>query len=86
MIKIRKVTIVIALSFAFASASSGDTGSVGYSYDIDGRIVTARYSNGICVVYTYDENGNRTSQTNSTGITIAQWGTGSWGCFNWTAP
>lgn len=61
-------------------------GSVNYGYDALGRVTSALYDNGLCIAYTYDANGNRTSQTN----TIAGapetpvWGVGSWGCFNWT--
>lgn len=60
--------------------------SINYGYDQLGRLVTALYDNGACVLYVYDPAGNRTSQT----ITISSspetptWGTGTWGCFNWT--
>jgi hypothetical protein len=39
-----------------------------------------------CIVYTYDANGNRTSQsiTTSGGALSPVWGTGVWGCFVWT--
>jgi hypothetical protein len=38
------------------------------------------------VVYTYDANGNRLSQTItvSGGPTAPTWGTAVWGCFTWT--
>ncbi|HEX3651868.1 MAG TPA: RHS repeat domain-containing protein [Rhizomicrobium sp.] len=64
------------------------TSSVTYGYDPDGRIRSALYDNGLCITYTYDENGNRTSQTNtiSTPAETAIWGSGNWGCFAWTAP
>jgi hypothetical protein len=60
--------------------------SVTYGYDPLGRVNTALYDNGVCVVYAYDMNGNRTSQTNTSGGApeTATWGTGSWGCFYWT--
>jgi YD repeat-containing protein len=55
-------------------------GSVVYTYDALGRIATASYDTGVCIGYTYDANGNRTSQkilvTNASS-------TGVWGCFNW---
>ena len=59
-----------------------------YGYDPDGRLVTAHYDNNSCVVYSYDENGNRTSQTNTIGSTEESptWGSGVFGCFSWTAP
>jgi YD repeat-containing protein len=58
-----------------------------YTYDQLGRVTTAVYDNGLCVAYSYDANGNRTSQTNtlSGGPTSPTWGSGTWGCFGWTA-
>jgi hypothetical protein len=60
--------------------------AVSYTYDQLGRITTALYDNGLCIVYTYDANGNRTSQTNSASGApqTPTWGTGVWGCFVWT--
>ena len=40
--------------------------SIIYTYDALGRVATARYDNGTCIVYTYDANGNRTAQTITT--------------------
>jgi YD repeat-containing protein len=60
--------------------------SVKYNYDLLGRVATAYYDNGTCVAYTYDANGNRTTQTNTaSGAPVTPtWGTGVWGCFQWT--
>jgi len=61
--------------------------SVSYTYDPAGRVTTAVYDNGTCVAYAYDAAGNRTSQINTVSgapVTPA-WGTGTWGCFVWTA-
>jgi YD repeat-containing protein len=60
------------------------SGSADYSYDPVGRLATVRYDNGLCVAYAYDQNGNRTSQANTTSGAVATWGTGLWGCFKWT--
>lgn len=76
--------LLATLTLAIAAASSGATSSADYNYDAAGRLVTARYDNGMCIVYVYDQNGNRTSQTNSTASASANWGTGVWGCFVWT--
>jgi YD repeat-containing protein len=73
----------MATALAIAVASGGATSSVDYRYDPLGRIVTAHYDDGLCVVYAYDQNGNRTSQTNSTGSGSSTWGSGVWGCFTW---
>jgi YD repeat-containing protein len=61
--------------------------SVAYTYDLLGRVTTALYDNGTCIIYSYDAAGNRTSQTNTTGgaPVTATWGTGTWGCFKWTS-
>jgi YD repeat-containing protein len=55
-------------------------GSVAYTYDPLGRVTTASYDTGVCVIYSYDANGNRTSQTV---LVIGSSTTGVWGCFNW---
>jgi YD repeat-containing protein len=60
--------------------------SATFTYDGVGRVATALYDNGLCVAYTYDANGNRTSQTNtiSSAPELATWGSGVLGCFKWT--
>jgi YD repeat-containing protein len=71
------VALFIALGVVAALAANG---SVTYTYDALGRVTTANYDTGVCVSYSYDANGNRTSQTimMATGSS-----TGYWGCFNW---
>lgn len=60
-------------------------GSVAYAYDPLGRVTTVSYDTGVCIIYAYDPNGNRTSETINVGsASTATWGTGVWGCFNWT--
>jgi YD repeat-containing protein len=55
-------------------------GSVAYTYDALGRVTTASYDTGVCILYSYDPNGNRLSET----INVTAAGTtGVWGCFNW---
>ncbi|MDR3468687.1 MAG: RHS repeat protein [Xanthobacteraceae bacterium] len=57
-------------------------GSVAYSYDALGRITSASYDTGVCVIYSYDANGNRLSET----VNVTATGSiGVWGCFNWNA-
>lgn len=58
--------------------------SVVYGYDKVGRLITALYDNGTCLVYAYDANGNRTSQNSTSATTTPVWGTGTFGCFSWT--
>lgn len=58
-----------------------------YGYDAAGRVATALYDTEVCVVYSYDANGNRAAETSNSASPpeTATWGTGSWGCFPWTA-
>src|SRR5258708_16827517 len=85
----RKTTLLRA-AFLVASALSVLTparvtaanGSVAYTYDALGRVTTASYDTGVCIIYKYDPNGNRLSET----ISVTTTGTtGVWGCFNWNA-
>ena len=40
-----------------------------------------------CILYSYDTNGNRTAQSVTTiGAGTTQWGSGTYGCFLWSAP
>ncbi|TCR67889.1 RHS repeat domain-containing protein [Rhizobium sp. BK376] len=101
----REVLVLIAL-FASAFPATADTKSSAHGYDFDGRLTTNLYSDGKCVLYAYDANGNRVSQetipsdptvmiSNHAGRGDTQktssptqpiWGSGTWGCFSWTAP
>jgi YD repeat-containing protein len=79
------LSVVAALGLWAIKATLAANGAVAYTYDALGRVTTARYDTGVCVIYTYDANGNRLSETvnvstGSTGV----WNTGVWGCFNWT--
>jgi hypothetical protein len=66
-----------ALTLAYAA-----NGSVAYTYDALGRVTTASYDTNVCIVYSYDPNGNRLSET----INVTTAGaTGVWGCFSWNA-
>lgn len=76
---------LLSIPFILASPASANN-SVSYTYDIVGRLTTAAYDNGMCISYSYDANGNRTSQTNSTASTDLVWGQSLWGCSKWTAP
>ena len=72
-----------ALLFIGVVASAyAANGSVAYTYDPLGRVTTASYDTGVCIIYTYDANGNRLSET----INVTTAGSiGVWGCFNWNA-
>lgn len=74
----------LLLVAALTPSALAGNGSVAYTYDALGRITTASYDTGVCVIYTYDANGNRLSEIVdvNTGSTRT-WGTGIWGCFDW---
>jgi hypothetical protein len=81
------LAFVVFASLAISRASQADS-SVSYGYDQVGRVTSAAYDNGLCVVYTYDANGNRTAQSYSmsSGAASQNWGSGVWGCYlKWTA-
>ena len=48
-----------------AAPARAATAAVSYTYDLAGRVITARYDNVACVVYNYDAAGNRLTQTNT---------------------
>jgi YD repeat-containing protein len=79
------LTPMLVLVSALTIPNSANA-SVYYGYDPVGRITTALYDNGLCTVYVYDANGNRTSQTSAASGPpgTPTWGTGVWGCFSWT--
>jgi YD repeat-containing protein len=62
------------------SAPSASAATASYTYDALGRLVTVSYDTGVCIVYSYDGNGNRTAQTIQV---TASGGPGVWGCFAW---
>jgi YD repeat-containing protein len=71
--------VIAALLFSHPLAFAAN-GSVVYTYDALGRVLTASYDTGVIVIYTYDPNGNRTQQVvnvNSSGAV--------WENFNWDA-
>lgn len=72
---------------ALYAAGDCAAASITYTYDPSGRLTTALYDNGLCIAYAYDANGNRTSVSGVVGGApqTAVWGTGAWGCFNWTS-
>jgi YD repeat-containing protein len=85
--RLRQAIVVLsALSMLGIPIPGTADAAVTYGYDPLGRVTTALYDDGLCVVYGYDANGNRISQANtiSSPPESAVWGTGTWGCFHWT--
>lgn len=87
--------LLVSVLFAKAALAAAATippttasNSATYGYDDNGRVRSVLYDNGLCTAYNYDNNGNRLSQNNTIGgaPATAIWGTGTWGCFGWTAP
>jgi hypothetical protein len=85
---LRKTVVAATLiEFVLVGRVQAATASVSYGYDQLGRLATALYDEGTCIVYVYDASGNRTAQTNTTaGVpNTATWGTGTWGCAAWAS-
>ena len=78
-------TAIALLGISGVGPALAANGSVAYTYDALGRVTTVSYDTGVCLIYAYDANGNRTSETVNVGsASTGVWGTGVWGCFNWT--
>jgi hypothetical protein len=78
---------VVAVAIAFAGSltlhsADAANGSVTYTYDALGRVVTALYDTGACIAYTYDAVGNRLSETI---LVPSPTGTGIWDCSSWNS-
>jgi YD repeat-containing protein len=53
--------IVVSGFLAILLSAPVSAGSVTYTYDVLGRLITATYSTGAVITYSYDATGNRTS-------------------------
>lgn len=80
--RILACAVVAASAISALTLAHAANGSVVYTYDALGRVTTVSYDTGVCIVYSYDPNGNRLSET----INVATAGAiGVWGCFNWNS-
>lgn len=84
----RLVAAGALMSLAVASAASA--GTITYTYDAQGRLVSAAYSDGTTICYFYDSAGNRTAYKVGTAVcpapghgSGAAWGQFTWGSVNW---
>ena len=76
------LTGILLFNALTLNTAFGANGSVAYTYDALGRVITASYDTGVCIRYSYDANGNRLTEI----IAISSSGNvGVWGCFNWNA-
>jgi len=62
-------------------ATAGN-GSVTYTYDALGRLISAYYDTGVLISYSYDANGNRTQEVVNV-YTPGLWGSFTWGAAPW---
>jgi YD repeat-containing protein len=69
----RLFAIMVALIGWTLDAAVAVNGSVLYTYDALGRIITATYDTGVIAIYTYDSNGNRLSQTINVNTATLTW-------------
>jgi YD repeat-containing protein len=77
---VRTILAVLAVGILAPGALFAANGSVLYTYDALGRLITASYDTGVCIAYSYDANGNRLSEKI---LVTSSSSTGVWGCFNW---
>ena len=71
---------VAVLGLLATNAALSANGGVVYTYDALGRLISASYDTGVCILYSYDANGNRLSEKI---LVTSSSSTGVWGCFNW---
>jgi len=61
--RLNKLAVLILLVSALANVPAfAANGSVTYTYDALGRVISASYDTNVIVYYAYDPNGNRTQQ------------------------
>jgi len=82
LLRIVKARRLLAVSLSFLGALDASAATTTYTHDRTGRLTTAIYDNGLCLAYSYDPVGNRTSIASVTSSS-AVWGAGVWGCFSW---
>jgi len=89
-----RIACVVGISLLLVlltwSAVSAANGSVVYTYDALGRIATASYDTGVIIIYSYDANGNRTSQVINVNSGTLTWSatatpctSNCWGAARW---
>ena len=85
----RIALVASAVAIADGGLAEAANGSVVYTYDALGRVLTASYDTGVIIIYTYDANGNRTQQVinvNTASLCLGSsahsnpttWGSGFW--------
>jgi len=80
--RLAAIAIAVASPIIYVDASA--SASTAYIYDPVGRLAVVVYDDGVCVTYSYDANGDRTSSNTTLGATGSlTWGSGLWGCTTW---
>jgi YD repeat-containing protein len=69
----RALVLGLVLTLCGIGAAQAANGSVSYTYDALGRVITASYDTGVIVIYTYDANGNRTQQVIKVNTATLTW-------------
>ncbi len=80
-------------ALAGAGTATAATGSVVYTYDALGRVISANYDTGVLIIYSYDAAGNRTQQVinvntkplclgSSAHSNPTTWGAGLWSTYS----
>jgi arginine repressor len=85
---LRKVTLLSAVLLMAATPGAADAQAYMLpaiiNVQIPQTLLAMAGANNLCVAITYDQNGNRLTQTvTSTTINATVWGAGTYGCFLW---
>jgi YD repeat-containing protein len=63
----RHLALIAASVAVFLGSVPAQAGTITYTYDALGRVITATYPNGETITYTYDNAGNRKQVTQGGG-------------------
>lgn len=90
LLRTHAALIAVWVCVLVATPALAGNGSVTYTYDALGRVTSVSYDTGVVILYSYDNNGNRTQQVVNVntgtmcwdGIvspcTTTQWSVGLW--------
>jgi hypothetical protein len=71
------------ISMFASSAASAANGSVAYTYNSLGRLTTASYDTGVCLVHTYDAGWSPANRDRKRRLRWASMAMLHWGAANW---
>lgn len=79
----RLIALALLIGASLSGHAQAATGDVTYTYDAQGRVISATYGNGSVFIYTYDPAGNRLSVVTGTGGAAVNWNSFNWNSGSW---